>query len=189
MMVTLNNRYGYAVALAVISFLLSEWLIEDEYAPRLSSNHSADFFSSHYEKWQMSDTGERQNYLFANKMTHFSDNGVTLLEQPQMSFYSTTQPTWQLKAQTGDVSKNGESVSLNGQVNIERLANAAQQALIIETRNLTVSPKTFDAKTSELTKLHQGNNTTTGLGMTVNFKTPVHLELLANVHSKYEPKP
>jgi lipopolysaccharide export system protein LptC len=183
-----NAFYGYVVALAIASSLLAKWLVNDDIEHREAVAHSADFFSVGYQKWQMNEQGLLSSYLTANKMAHYSDDGTTQLENPLMFFYNAPNPAWQIHAETGELSKGGDTLLLNGKVEIERAASSQGRELIIHTVNLAVSPKTSFAQTSEFTELKSGNNITTGLGMKATFSSPVHLELLAKVHGNYDKK-
>ena len=183
-----NAFYGYVIALAIVSSLLAKWLVNDDIERREAVAHSADFFSVGYQKWQMNEQGGLGSHLTANKMAHYSDDGTTQLENPLMFFYNAPNPAWQIHAETGKLSKGGDTLLLNGKVEIERAASSQGRELIIYTSNLTVSPQTSFAQTSEFTELRSGNNITTGLGMKATFSAPVHLELLAKVHGNYDKK-
>lgn len=183
-----NAFYGYVIALAIVSSLFAKWLINEDIERREAVPHSADFFSVGYKKWQMNENGDLGSHLTANKMTHYSDDGTTELENPLMFFYNVPNPAWQIQAESGKLEKGGETLWLNGNVEIQRQATSQGRELIIHTSNLQVLPKTSFAQTSEFTQLKSGNDITTGTGMKATFSAPVHLELLANVHGKYETK-
>jgi lipopolysaccharide export system protein LptC len=151
-----NAFYGYVIAFAIVSSLFAKWLINEDVERREAAPHSADFFSIGYKKWQMNENGDLGSRLTAHKMTHYSDDSTTELENPLMFF--------------------------------ERAASSQGRELIIHTANLQVLPKTNFAQTNEFTELKSGNNITTGTGMKATFSAPVHLELLAKVHGKYETK-
>ena len=188
MMLKHNAFYGYVIALAIVSSLLAKWLVNEDVERREAVAHSADFFSVGYQKWQMNEQGGLGSHLTANKMAHYSDDGTTQLENPLMFFYNAPNPAWQIHSETGELSKSGDTLLLNGKVEIERAASSQGRELIIHTSNLTVSPQTSFAETNEFTELRSGNNITTGLGMKVTFSSPVHLELLAKVHGNYDKK-
>ncbi len=183
-----NAFYGYVIALAIMSSLLAEIFINDDIEHHEAAPHSADFFSVGYAKWQMNEQGNLSSHLTANKMTHYSDDGTTHLENPLMFFYNSPNPAWQIQAEMGKLEKVGETLWLNGDVKIERAASSQGRELMIHTSNLQVFPKTSFAQTSEFTELKSGNNITTGTGMKATFSVPVHLELLAKVHGSYSAK-
>ena len=172
--------YGSIIALAVVSFIWAELLKQNtNTTSRSAVEHSADYFSVGYQKWQMNEKGLLDSQLAANKMTHYSDNKTIILENPVMIFENNTTSPWKIRAQTGEIPTNSDVISLNGAVFIERPGNVKERALAIETSNLTVSPQTHFAQTKEWTALRSGKNITTGLGMKATFNAPIHLELLS----------
>ena len=181
--------YGYIIAFAVVTFLWAELLKQNTNTTlRGAVAHSADYFSVGYQKWQMDEKGLLDTQLTANKMTHYSDNKTIFLENPVMIFENNTKSPWKIHAQTGEIPTNSDFVLLNGAVFIERPGNVKERELAIETSNLTLLPQTHFAQTKEWTQLRSGKNITTGLGMKATFNAPIHLELLAKVHGKYETK-
>ncbi len=178
--------YTYVIVLAIASSLLTKWLVTEEVESREAVAHSADFFSVGYQKWQMNENGDLGSHLTANKMTHYNDDGTTHLEKPSMFFYHLPNSAWQIQAESGELEKGGETLWLNGNVEIERKASSQGRELIIHTANLQVLPKTSFAQTNEFTELKSGNNLTTGTGMKATFNAPVHLELLSKVHGSYK---
>lgn len=183
-----NAFYGYVIGLAIVSSLLVKILVDESVERREAAPHSADFFSVGYKKWEMNQQGSLSSHLTADKMTHYSDDGATHLEKPLMFFYNAPNPAWQIEAQAGKLEQGGETLWLNGNVEIERAATSQSKELIIHTANLQVFPKTSFAQTPEFTQLKSGNNLTTGTGMKATFSAPVHLELLAKVHGSYVTK-
>ena len=181
-----NAFYTYVIALAILSSLLTKWLTTEDIESREAVPHSADFFSVGYKKWQMNENGDLDSHLTANKMTHYNDDGTTHLENPLMFFYNASNPAWQIQANSGKLEKGGETLWLNGEVDIKREASSQGRELIIHTANLQVFPKTTFAQTNEFTELKSGNNVTTGSGMKATFNKPVHLELLSKVHGSYK---
>lgn len=183
-----NAFYGYVIALAIVSSLLVKLFINDNVERRDAVAHSADYFSVGYQKWQMNAQGGLETYLTANKMTHYSDDSTMQLENPLMFFYNAPHPAWEIQSETGKLSKEGDTLWLNGKVAIKRTASPHERELIIHTSNLIVTPQTHFAQTGEFTELRSGKNITTGLGMKATFNAPVHLELLAKVHGIYDKK-
>jgi lipopolysaccharide export system protein LptC len=181
--------YGYIMAFAVVSFLWAELMKQNvNTTSRTAASHSADYFSVGYEKWQMDENGRLDTLLNAQKMTHYSDNKTIILENPVMTVDNSPATPWKIRSQTGEMPANSNLILLHGAVFVTRAGNATARELAIETSNLTVMPQTHFAQTNEWTQLRSGNNVTTGLGMKATFNAPIHLELLAKVHGKYETK-
>lgn len=181
--------YFYLSVLALLSWVLVE-LTGGEMISRLSgaSPHSPDYFSTGYTKWEMGTDGREKNKLTADKMTHYQDDGTTHLENPVMVFLNDKTPPWVVKSQSGILSADGKVLQLQGKVSVERAGAPGVKQLIINTSNATVNPDTSYAETKEWAELINPPNITTGIGMKLVFKEPIHIQLLADVKGKYETK-
>ncbi len=174
--------------IALLSWILVKLTGFEITGPGAVVPHSPDYFSAGYTKWEMNEAGKPKNQLTADKMTHYSDDGTTHLDNPLMFFYSEKTPPWIIKSTTGILSADGEDLLLNGKVSVERAKAPGIRQLIINTSNVKVKPETSYAETSEWAELISPPNRTTGIGMKLVFAEPVHLQLLANVKGKYETK-
>lgn len=180
--------YFISGVLALLSWGLVEFTGFEFARPSVTSQHSPDYFSTGYAKWEMNESGRLKNKLNADKMTHYNDDGTTHLDNPLMFFYNETTPPWIIKSKTGILSADGKDLLLTGKVSVERAEAPGVRQLIINTSNIKVKPETSYAETSEWAELISPPNRTIGIGMKLVFAEPVHLQLLANVKGKYETK-
>lgn len=180
--------YLYAAMIAVASWLLIKLTGLDDSERLAAPTHSADFFSTGYKKWEMDERGKLSSQLVADKMVHYSDDGTTHLDKPVMFFYNEQTPPWIIKSETGIRSVDGKNIQLNGKVSVNRAGAEGVRQLIINTTNVRVKPEISYAETDEWAELISPPNVTTGTGMKLTFREPIHLELLANVRGKYETK-
>ncbi len=189
-MTRLNEHYNYLYLLIIA--LLSWWLVEifggDVFNRSTVPEHSRDYFSKGYTKLEMDLFGKPKNELFADNMTHYSDDKTTHLDKPLMSFYNEKTPPWVINAETGILSADGKDLRLNGKVNVDRAKAEGVSELKIYTYNLKVKPETSYAETEEWAELISLPNWTTGVGMKLFFAQPIHLELLSKVKGNYETK-
>lgn len=189
-MTKLNGNYGYLylIVIAVMSWWLVKLTGVDEFGRIAVPAHSPDYFSKGYTKWEMSDVGRPKSKLIADEMIHYSDDGITHLVKPTMSFYNDQTPPWIIKSDSGVLSADGKDLLLNGKVYIDRASAEGVRELKIYTFNLKVKPETSYAETDEWAELISLPNWTTGVGMKLTFAEPIHLELLSNVKGNYETK-
>jgi lipopolysaccharide export system protein LptC len=103
-----------------------------------------------------------------------------------MEFINENKPPWIVESETGILSSDGKKLQLNGKVTINRAKAEDVKQLIINTSNMLVNPETSYAETKAWAELISPPNITTGTGMKVTFKEPIHLELLSKVKGKYE---
>jgi lipopolysaccharide export system protein LptC len=186
-----QGKQGY-LYLAIIA-LLSGGLVkltEVNESTRLSTQptHSPDYFSKRYEKRIMDTQGQLNSHLIADEMIHYSDDHTTQTRNLTLLFYNAKSPLWEIKAETGILSADGQTLLLNGHVSLTRSAATGFKALKINTSNVRVSPQSHYAETNEWVELLSPPNRTTGTGMKLIFVDPIHLELLAHVKGNYETK-
>jgi lipopolysaccharide export system protein LptC len=180
--------YVFLAGLALLSWWLAEYSGLTETGKATASRTSPDYFSKGYTKWEMDETGRLKNKLVAEEMTHYPVYWATHTKKPVMQFINEKTPPWVVEATTGVLSRDGKKLQLNGKVTINRAKGETVRQLIINTSNLMVTPETSYAETKEWAELISPPNVTTGTGMKVTFKEPIHLELLSKVKGKYETK-
>lgn len=180
--------YLYPGGVALLSWLLVKLTGFELIAPGAVPPHSPDFFSAGYTKQEMDTSGRLKNKLIADKMTHYSDDGTTHLENPLMYFYNEAAPPWMVRSERGVMSADGKNLILNGKVSVVRDEAEGVKPVTINTSNVRVKPETSYAETGEWAELISAANRTTGTGMKLFFAEPVRVELLANVKGQYETK-
>jgi lipopolysaccharide export system protein LptC len=180
--------YVFLAALALLSWWLAEYsgLVESSRTPAKGTN--PDYFSKGYTKWEMDETGCLKSKLVADEMTHYPGYWATHTKKPVMQFINEKTPPWIVEAATGILSSDGKQLQLNGKVIVNRAKGERVRQLIINTSDVLVSPETSYAETKAWAELINPPNITTGTGMKLTFKEPVHLELLSKVKGKYETK-
>lgn len=180
--------YVFLTFLALLSWWLAEYSGLIETNKTTASSKSPDYFSKGYTKWEMDETGKPKSKLVAEEMTHYEDYWATHTKKPIMHFFNEKTPPWIVAAATGILSNDGKKLQLNGKVTINRAQGEGVRQLTINTSNLMVNPETSYAETKAWAELISPPNITTGTGMKVTFKEPIHLELLSKVKGKYESK-
>jgi len=183
-----RDQYGY---LYLLLFALASWMLvnlsgDDTLNSRLIPPHSPDLFSKGYIKSEMGLSGYLNTQLFADKIIHYSDDHTTYLEKPTIVFYLENQSPWRIQSESGSVSADRKNILLLGKAIVERTQYHNTKPLRINTSNLKVKPETHYAETDERADLVSLPNKTTGTGMKLVFKQPIHIELLAHVQGKYE---
>ena len=185
-----SDRFIYIMLVGIA--LLSWWLAEYSGLIVLSkptpTGTNPDYFSKGYTKWEMDETGKLKSKLVADEMTHYLGYWATHTKKPVMEFINAKTPPWVIEGETGILSKDGKLLQLNGKVTVNRARGEKAKQIIINTSNALVSPETSYAETKEWAELISPPNITTGTGMKLTFKEPIHLELLSKVKGKYETK-
>jgi lipopolysaccharide export system protein LptC len=180
--------YGFLIALALLSWWLAQnsGIIEPNKVPVTGAN--PDYFSKGYTKWEMNEIGKLKSKLVAEQMTHYADFWATHMDKPVIEFFNEKAPPWVVEAEAGLLSSDGKQLQLNGKVKVNRNKDKNVRQLVINTSNVMVNPETSYAETNAWAELISPPNITTGRGMKLTFKEPIHLELLSQVKGKYETK-
>jgi len=178
--------YVFFAFLALFSWWLAEYSALIETTKAKVSAKEPDYFSKGYSQWEMDETGHLKSKLKAEEMMHYAGYWATHTKKPVMEFVNENKPPWIIESETGILSNDGKKLQLKGKVVINRAKAEGIKQLIINTSNLLVNPDTSHAETKAWAELISPPNITTGTGMKVTFKEPIHLELLANVKGKYE---
>ena len=180
--------YWYLAAVALFSGWLANLTDLKETYHGSVSEHSLDYFSTDYKKWEMDEQGILSKQVLSEKMQHYSDDGTTHMTNPLLFFYNKKTLPWQIKAATGILSGDGKLLLLNGKVAIIREQAQGIRPLTINTTSLRVQPDNNYAETDAWAELISPPNRTTGTGMKLTFAQPIHLQLLAHVKGHYETK-
>ena len=179
--------YFYAAALAILSWWLVQ-LTESDEVPMTGAQpgHSADYFSSHYVKWEMDENGALKSKLIAEEMIHYGDDNTTHLQQPKLTLINRDGPSWVIQSETGIVSADGKQILLNGKAVAEREGGDGVSPLKINSSNMRVKPEQDYAETDEWAELLSHPNRTEGDGMQLKYGDPVQIKLFSKVRGKYE---
>jgi lipopolysaccharide export system protein LptC len=181
-----------AISALLLLALGSWWLrlgIEDRVERRANPPHTADYWVERLSARTMDNAGHPRRMVTAAAMRHFPDDESTELTAPQIHLLGPRQPPWQIRAETGWVSPNGELVLLQGAVVIDRAAALEVLPVHLETRDVRVQPKQEYAETEQPVAVVNGPHQVHSRGMRAWLKEPVRIKLLADVHGHYEVSP
>ena len=179
--------YLYAGVLAVATVLLVNLTEEiDQIVHVEKKQHSPDYFSLEYVKWEMDEAGRLKSKLIAKTMTHYADDNTTHLELPEMVLIKEATPPWIIRSETGVLSADGQDLLLNGKAVTTRAAGQNVRALTINSSNMRVKPNLNYAETDEWVELLSPPNRTEGVGMKLNYSEPIRIELFSKVRGKYD---
>ncbi|KAF3982236.1 MAG: LPS export ABC transporter periplasmic protein LptC [Methylococcales symbiont of Hymedesmia sp. n. MRB-2018] len=181
----------YKIYAVLTILLLGLWFLADIFEQKETqkvavSAHSPDYFSVGYYKKEMDVAGNIKNELNADKMTHYSDDGTTHLEQPVMTLYNSDAPPWVIKAETGILEADGDHLLLAGKVFISREGTEKLNPFNINTAELKVYLSVSYAETDQWAEIIDGSNRTEGIGLETTFSYPVKVKFLSNVKGRYE---
>jgi len=184
---TLNDYKAFLVLfiLAISSWFLADLFEEKEFREIKVVENSPDFFSLGYYKKEMTASGLVKNELNAKKMTHYSGDGTTHLENPRMTLYNSDVPPWIIESDSGILEADGDNLLLTGKVNIKRERAKKVKPFNINTSDLRVKLSISYAETDKWAEIIEVPHRTEGVGMEVTFTAPIHLKFLSRVKGRY----
>lgn len=186
----MNTRTLFTLAALVVAAGLTMWLQEqiappDELAKLGSEGHRVDYFLEGFTMTAMGEDGKPRHRLQSVKMLHYADDESTVLAEPRMTFYREKGSPWQISAQRGWVSADGELVLLREDVVIERPASAENELIRLTTSELRIHPEIEFAETDKPVLLVTDTSRTEAVGMRA-YVQQGQLQLLDRVRGRYE---
>lgn len=184
-------RHPLVLALILVAVGgLSWWLASAppaEEDARLGEQRPIDYYLRGLQATTMDPQGQPARTLQAAEIKHFTDDDTTELTRPQLTVHQGEQPPWEIEAEHGWVSADGELILLSGQVDISRAAAPGIKPLQLQTRNLRVQPRQDYAETDEKVRVRSNSDRLDATGMQAWFRQPSRIKFLADVKGLYAP--
>lgn len=148
--------------------------------------HELDYFVEDFSVTTMTPKGKPARTLTANKMEHFRDTDITQLEKPFLRIYNQSTSIWKVLSEQGELSADGETLLLSGQVEIDRPAGSSVRAMHISTSNLRIKADQDYAETDDAVKITSETGWLQGVGMQAWLREPIHIKSLSRTRAHYE---
>jgi lipopolysaccharide export system protein LptC len=129
--------------------------------------------------------GQPRRTLIGSEMRHYPADDSTEIDQLGLTIHSPPRPPWQLSADSGWLSADGELLLLRGIVILRRDGDNASQAVKLTTSEMRVLPAEDYAETDQPVTLSSGEDWLKSVGMQAWFKEPVRIQFLAKVRARY----
>jgi lipopolysaccharide export system protein LptC len=184
-MTRLSKVYLFLAILSACTWALDEYLSGDEFFQQDAIAHSPDYIGIGYTKIEMNEQGVPRYKLYADRMTHYSDDNSTEMDKPVLTYYNPKTPPWVIRSETGLITQGYEQLFLNGKVFIRRDQAPGIQSVKVNTSNARIWPKENYAETDDWAELIMLPDKVSGTGAKLYFVDPFRLELLSNVRGRY----
>ncbi len=123
--------------------------------------------------------------LTAEKLSHFSGNKLTLLDNPRLTHFHEKQGEMQISSSKASVTPDGERVVFTGQVNLLRPAAEGENEMSMQTSYLEVQTGKNEAFTGQPVVIRQPGMQITAAGLHLFADTRV-LKLKGRVKAQYQ---
>lgn len=184
------------VLVAVVLLAVAAWLVTRRDAPtpppppgsQIDTDRPIDYRITGFDVTRMTVDGQPAHRLSAPRLEHFRDDGTSQLTAPSLTVFGDAQaPAWQIDAREALLSPDGTTLTLTGDVVIQRAAGETTRAMRIETQRLVVQPDADYAETDEAVRVSSGDDWVSAVGMRAWLRPPSRIHFLSRVEARYVP--
>ena len=174
---------GLMLALALLTFYLERAVREDESPPALR-RHDPDYLVSNFTTTTYNRDGAVETVMSAERMVHYPDDGTTELYAPRVVQEKPREPRFSVRAERGQLSRDGDEIFLYGDVLLVRDASADRPEARMSTEFLHVLRERSLVRTDRQVKFVEGGRSLQGRGMEYNNESG-SLVLHSNVVARF----
>lgn len=185
------------VLLVVVLLAVAAWLTVRRDAPAPPGDTTAvqaaegrpiDYRISDFDVTRMTADGRPAHRLRAPRLEHFRDDRTSHLAAPSLTVFGDAEaPPWQIDAREARLAEDGVTLTLSGDVVIERTAAPNAPPMRIETQRLVVQTDADYAETDEPVRVDSGDDWVRSVGMRAWFRPPSRIHFLSRVEARYVP--
>jgi len=189
---TIATRVRYWLPLLPLLGLLGAtyWLNQqaqpEPVKPDGSRRHDPDSIVENFSAVKLNNKGTPYFIMSAAKMLHYPDDNSTALESPRITLLAEDSPPLLATSESGSISRKGDELSLQGDVEVLRDAAQEHEQLKLQTESLKIIPEQDIARSDKAVKLTEAHTTVNAIGLELNNKTRT-IKLLSRVKSEYVP--
>ena len=174
---------GLMLALALLTFYLERTVREDDAPPSLR-RHDPDYFVVNFTTTTYNREGAVESVMSAERMVHYPDDDTTELFAPRVVQAKPHEPRFSVRAERGQLSRDGDEIFLYGDVLLVRDADAERPEARMTTEFLHVLRDRSLVRTDRLVKIVEGGRSLEGRGMEYNNESR-ELVLRADVVARF----
>ena len=158
---------GLMLALALLTFYLERAVREDEPAPT-ARRHDPDYLVTNFTTTTYNRDGAVETVMSAERMVHYPDDDTTELFAPRVLQAKPHQPRFSVRAERGQLSRDGDEIFLYGDVVLVRDASEHAPEARMTTEFLHVLRDRSLVRSDREVKIVEGSRSLQGRGMEYN---------------------
>jgi lipopolysaccharide export system protein LptC len=174
---------GLMLALALLTFYLERTVREDDSPPALR-RHDPDYLVTNFTTTTYNRDGAVETVMSAERMVHYPDDDTTELFAPRVVQAKPHQPRFSVRAERGQLSRDGDEIFLYGDVLLVRDAAADRPEARMTTDFLHILRDRSLVRTDRDVKIVEGGRALSGRGMEYNNESR-ELVLRSDVHARF----
>lgn len=155
------------LALALLTFYL-ERTVREEDSPPAARRHDPDYLISRFHTTTYNRDGAVESVMSAERMLHYPDDDTTELVEPRVVQTKPQQPRYSVRAERGQLSRDGDEIFLYGNVLLVRDASPERPEARMTTEFLHILRDRGLVRTDREVKIVEGVNSLFGRGMEYN---------------------
>ncbi len=175
---------GLMLALALLTFYLERAVREDD-APAAARRHDPDYYVTNFTTTTYNRAGAAETMMSAARMVHYPDNDTTELEAPRVVQSKPNEPRYSVRAERGQLSRDGDEIFLYGDVVLVREASLHGPEARMTTEFLHVLRDRSLVRSDREVKIVEGSRSLQGRGMEYNNESG-ELVLRADVTARFD---
>jgi lipopolysaccharide export system protein LptC len=164
---------GVLVLLVGLTFWLSSFVQFDAARKAAAARHEPDLIVEKFAARKLSEKGDVQYRVNAEKMMHFADDDSSTLDNVVFDAIQPGQPKMTAHAPRGQLLRGGDEIILDGGVLVESTAMPTMPAMTIRTPKLTVLPNQNIAKSVDGVVIERADGTITAATLELNSATRI----------------
>ncbi len=150
--------------------------------------HIPGYFVRNLSMTSMGADGLPERHIESSNVVQYQDDQTTEMEAPKYNFYRPGQPPWDVQAEQGWLSADGELALLSGRVTIIRPASETTVPFKMVTSDLRIQPENNYLETDNAVTATSGKDQIDAIGMQAWMGQPSRIKFLSDVRSIYVPK-
>jgi len=158
---------GLMLALALLTFYLERAVREDE-TPTAARRHDPDYYVVNFTTTTYNAEGAAETRMSAERMVHYPDDDTTELHEPRVLQSKPNEPRYSVRAERGQLSRDGDEVFLIGNVVLVREASEHGPEAHMTTEFLHILRDRSLVRTDKEVKIVEGSRSLQGRGMEYN---------------------
>jgi lipopolysaccharide export system protein LptC len=158
---------GLMLALALLTFYL-ERTVRDEESPTAVRRHDPDYYVINFTTTTYNAGGAAESRMSAERMVHYPDDDTTELFEPRVMQSKPNEPRYTVRAERGQLSRDGDEVFLQGNVVLVREASEHGPEARMTTEFLHILRDRSLVRTDREVKIVEGSRSLQGRGMEYN---------------------
>lgn len=155
------------LSLALLTFYLERTVRDDE-SPAALRRHDPDYIVTNFTTTTYTGEGAVETVMSAQRMVHYPDDDTTELFAPRVVYAKPQQPRFSVRAERGELSRDGDEIFLYGDVVLVRDASSNRPEARMTTEFLHVLRDRSLVRTDRLVKIVEGGRSLEGRGMEYN---------------------